>query len=75
MKKRDRKPNLEQFMRAKIDGIRKAFTVPMRITVIARNPADPNAEVVFSDDSIDGLIATLQRRRDEVVASQAKNEG
>jgi len=70
MKARDRKPNLQQFMQAKAAGIRKAFTVPMRITIIARNPADANGEVIFSDDDIDSLIALMQRRRDAVKASQ-----
>lgn len=65
------KKTVPEFMTAKIREIQSKFTVPMRVTIIARYPADPDAEVVFSDDTIDHVIAVLQRRRDAVVASQA----
>lgn len=71
MRKPHRKPTLPQYMRKQIETIRKAFRVPMRITIICRHPTDKEAEVVFTDDNMDTLIEVLTRRRDEVVASQA----
>ena len=64
------KPTLEQFFRRQIKQIRKAFLVPMRVTIICRHATEAEAEIVFTDDNMDALIATLQRRRDAVVASQ-----
>lgn len=64
-----KKPTIEQFMRAQITRI-KAAVPGMKVTIVARFPMDPDAEIVFSDDNVDGVIHTLQRRRDEVVASQ-----
>ena len=70
MKRRDRKPNIQQFMAAKVAAIRKACTIPMRITIIVRNPAHTELEAIVSDDNFDQLIECMQRRRDAVVASQ-----
>lgn len=72
MKARDRKPSIQQFMTAKIASIKKAFRIPMRVTIIVRDPAEPEAEIVFSDDDFDAVIQTMQRRRDAVLVSQGK---
>lgn len=64
-----KKPTIEQFMRAQITRI-KAAVPGMKVTILARFPMDPDAEIVFTDDNMDGVIHTLQRRRDQVVASQ-----
>lgn len=69
----NRKPTVEQFMRAEVTRVKTRFP-GMNVTIVARYPPDPDAEIVFSDDNIDGLIHTLQRRRDAVVASQASAE-
>jgi hypothetical protein len=63
MKRRDRKPNLQQFMQAKVGSIRKAFTRPMHVTIVVRDPTNTEAELVISDDNPDAVIATMQRRR------------
>lgn len=71
------KPTVEEFFQKKMREIQALFPgIHMRVTIIARYPPDPDAEIVFSDDQMDHVIAVMQRRRDEVVASQeaAKSE-
>lgn len=64
------KPTIEEFMRATIRVIHAAFLVPMKVTIVVRHPLNHDAEIVFSDDDMDALIETLQRRRDAVIASR-----
>lgn len=71
------KPTTEEFFQKKIREIQALFPgIHMRVTIIARYPPDPDAEIVFSDDDFDNVIKVMQRRRDGVVASQeaAKSE-
>jgi hypothetical protein len=71
MKRRDRKPNLQQFMQAKVASIRKAFQVPMHVTIIVRHPTNAECEVVITDDNPAALIATLERRLAQLQATRA----
>lgn len=68
------KPSIENFMYEKIRSIRSGFDIPMRVTIIVREPANPELEVMFTDDDIDGLIEVMQRRRDAILASQRSIE-
>lgn len=71
-RKPKKKPtSLEAAIRKEIANIKRLFLIPMRVTIVARDPNNPEAEIVFSDDDMDGLIATLIRRRDGVVDSQS----
>lgn len=65
------KPTIEEFFRNKVQEILDLFPgAPMRVTIIARQPQDPDAEIVFSNDRPDDVIAVMQRRRDAVIASE-----
>jgi len=66
-RKRSQKPNIQQFIGQKRLEISKAFSRPMKISVIARDPENPEAFVIVSDDSHEGLIGLLlmlQRQKD-----------
>lgn len=65
------KPTLQEFLTAKLVEIRSIFIRPHAITIVARDRANPESEVVITDDDMDGRIAALIRRRDGVVATQA----
>lgn len=65
-----RKQDLVPYMQRIIRKIKAAFLAPMRVTLIIRHPVDDEAEMVFSDDDFDAVIAMMQRRRDGVVESQ-----
>lgn len=70
------KPTIEEFFRNKGQEILDLFPgASMRVTIIARQPQDPDAEIVFSNDSPDHVIATMERRRDAVIASQEEATG
>lgn len=70
--KKDQAPKLGlgDYMQLKIREVKKAFLAPMKVTLIVRHPTDDDAELVFSDDDFDAVIAMMQRRRDAVVAAQ-----
>lgn len=70
-RKKKQKPTLKAAMAQKVREIQSMFTVPMRVTIIARHATDPDAEIVFGSDQIDEVIQTLQRRRDAFVAALA----
>lgn len=44
--------------------IAKLFVPAARITVVVRLPDKPESDFVLGDDSLDGAIEALQRRRD-----------
>lgn len=74
MKKKPKPKTLEQFFADKVNlvrhQIRKAFTVPMQVTIIVRHPTNTEAELVFGDDDPNEVIALLERRRTGLKASQ-----
>jgi len=47
-----------------LSQIEKLFTKPMKFTFIARDPSNPEMDVLISDDDFDEVKALISRRQD-----------
>ena len=53
---------LLEYLQPHMDAMTKAFSPGICCTFIARDPANPEAELVLGNDDMDGLMRTLRRR-------------
>lgn len=47
-----------------LESMSQHWTVPVKLTLIVRQPGFPERDFLVSDDEMDEIIALVQRRRD-----------
>lgn len=65
----------QEFFTGVIAKIRKAFTEPVRVTIVVRRTDIDGIAALYGDDNIDQVIADMQAKRNAFLDAQAVELG